>query len=147
MFHHDSGGKARFGGGGGAGRMSRGAKPAGEPSQSKPMVQRQGDQPPHDGHNIKHVTETHPGTTQPHPQTGVHAVHMHHMGGGKYQTHHHHDGGSVEVRDHQDAHDAHQAAQESLPGEGQAEREEGDYGEDYGTSMGGIGGMGAGDGE
>jgi hypothetical protein len=149
MFHHDSTGKARFGGGGGMGRMTRGAKETGEQSQPKPkpMVNRTSDQAPHEGHNIKHVTETHPGTTSPHPATGIHAVHTHHMGGGRYQTHHHHEGGNVEVRDHESVHDAHQAAQESLPDEGKMEREEGDYGEDYGSSMGGIGGMGAGDGE
>jgi hypothetical protein len=141
VFHHDSSGKAKFSGsGGGAGRMSRGAKPTGESSQPKPMVNRNDAQAPHDGNNRKHVTETHPGTTQPHPRTGVHAFHGHHTGGGHYESETHHDGGDVEVRQHQNAEEMHDAMSASLPGENIDEREEGDLGEDYGSNLGGIGG-------
>jgi hypothetical protein len=99
--------------------------------------------PPHGDVGEKHVTETHPGKTQPHESTGVHAVHIHHMGGGKYQTYHHHDGGDVEVKHHQTADEAHQAAHESLPGEQIGDnqgRDIRDGGQDFAESLGGIGG-------
>jgi hypothetical protein len=38
--------------------------------------------------------------TQAHPKTGVHAVHIHHMGGGMVKTHTHHDDGHIETKDH-----------------------------------------------
>lgn len=61
----------------------------------------------------KHTSETH--GTQPHPSTGVHAVHVHHMGGGKAMTHTHHDGGEVESQEHPTMGDAHAHAQQAMP--------------------------------
>ncbi len=106
-------------------------------------------QSPHGGGEApeEHVTKTHPGTTEPHPVTGVHAFHAHHVGGGKFTSHTHHDGGEVERRDHPHAADMHQAHQEAFPNEGgeQNPDREGDM-SDFGESLGGIGGnMGAGE--
>lgn len=92
-------------------------KSQGEPkpdAKSKPMAK--GGQP--DGEQPKHVTETHPGMTQPHPVTGVHAVHGFHKGGGQYESHTHHDGGDVEVQQHGNAGEMHQHMQQGLPDEG-----------------------------
>lgn len=91
----------------------------------------------------EHVTKTHPGETQPHPETGVHAVHIHHTGGGKFMTHHHHEDGTVETQHHQSADEAHQAAHESLPGEQESANQNSDIrdgGEDFADQLGGIGG-------
>ena len=63
----------------------------------------------------KHTSETH--GTQPHPTTGVHAVHIHRMGGGKAMTHTHHEGGHIESQEHPTMGDAHAHAQQSLPAE------------------------------
>lgn len=58
--------------------------------------------------------------TQPHPKTGVHAVHIHHMGGGKAVTHTHHEDrakgeNGIETQDHDSMDDANQHAQAMLP--------------------------------
>ena len=99
---------------------------------------------PHGEAGPEHVTKTHPGETQPHPMTGVHAFHGHHVGGGKYMSHTHHDGGEVETQHHESADDMHSAMAEALPSEG------GDHmgndqnmdggGQDFAESLGGLGG-------
>lgn len=96
---------------------SQGSKPpqqAPQHSSEKPMT-------PHGSGGEKHVTETHPGQTQPHPSTGVHAFMAQHKGGGKYQSHTHHDGGEVETKDHSSAGEMHQANQQALPDENQGQ--------------------------
>jgi len=99
-------------------------------------------QSPHGGSSEEHVTKTHPGTTQPHPTTGVHAFHANHTGGGKYQSHTHHDGGEVETREHPSAGDMHAAMSDALPddqqGDGMNDQHNG--GQDFGEELGGIGG-------
>ena len=121
---------------------STGSKAAPPPKAETPHEMEHGkEQSPHGGGGEEHVTKTHPGQTQPHPVTGVHAVHMHHQGGGKYLTHHHHDGGEVETRQHGSASEAHQAAQESLPDENMEQDRGGEVpGEDFADAMGGVGG-------
>ena len=52
--------------------------------------------------------------TSPHPQTGVHAVAIHHHGD-HVMTHTHHDGGQIESMQHGSLDEAHQHAQEQLP--------------------------------
>lgn len=64
---------------------------------------------------VEHVTKTHPGETQPHPHTGVHAIHVHHVDGGKYVTHTHHQDGSVDTEHHPDIHSVHDHMQEMFP--------------------------------
>jgi len=100
-------------------------------------------QAPHSGGDTEeHITKTHPGTTQPHPVTGVHAFHAHHVGEGKYTSHTHHDGGDVETRQHDSAGDMHSAMMEALPSEGRGNMESADrLPEDgFGEELGGIGG-------
>lgn len=105
MFHHDNSGKAKFG---------QRPSPEAKPSEQKPMQ-------PHDAHSApEHVTKTHPGTTQPHPATGVHAVHVHHVGKGKsggpdYESHTHHDDGTVEKNDHANEEDMKDHMDNALP--------------------------------
>ena len=53
--------------------------------------------------------------TKPHPTTGVHAVHIHHMGGGMAKTHTHHDDGSIESQDHGSMAEAKGHADQMLP--------------------------------
>lgn len=109
-------------------------KSGGAPSHAAGAVHSTGSKPPtpnerehgpaqaaHGGGGEKHVTETHPGKTQPHPVTGVHAFHGHHLGGGKYESHTHHDGGEVETRQHPSASDMHSAMQEALPDDGMSQ--------------------------
>lgn len=79
-----------------------------------------------------HSSETH--GTMPHPSTGVHAVHIHHMGGGSHVTHTHHDGGQIETQNHASADEAHAHAQASLPA-GEGDQKE-PNGEDYMANMG-----------
>lgn len=91
----------------------------------------------------KHVTETHPGETQPHPQTGVHAFHGHHVGGGKFVSHTHHDGGEVQTQHHGNADEMHDAMVKTMPGD--SGHMGGDTNEEMGSSdfaeqLGGIGG-------
>lgn len=99
---------------------------------------------PHGGTSTpEHVTKTHPGETQPHPETGVHAFHGHHVGGGKFVSHTHHDGGEVETKQHGNAEEMHDAQQKTLPGDsghmgGDMNEEMG--GEDFSEALGGIGG-------
>jgi hypothetical protein len=76
-----------------------------------------------EGSQPEHVTKTHPGETQPHPATGVHAVHVHHVGGKhessghgggsqghKFMTHTHMKDGSVQT----DHHDTEQAMHDHM---------------------------------
>ena len=67
------------------------------------------------GAEHEHVTKTHPGETQAHEHSGIHAVHVHHMGGGKYMTHTHHQDGSVDTQHHPDIHSVHDHMKESFP--------------------------------
>lgn len=137
-FHHDKSGRAHFGTGGKAGATTPREK---EPAHSRPEEKSHA---PHGDVGEKHVTETHPGKTQPHPHTGVHAFHTFHTGGGKHESHTHHDGGEVEVRQHPTASDLHEAMHEALPDteqEDNAERDIRDGGVDFSESLGtGIGG-------
>ena len=124
----------------------KGPKPGPEVSKSmdktKELVHGKAQAPHSGGGTEEHVTKTAPGTTEPHPVTGVHAISIHHNGGGKYTSHTHHDGGEVETRQHGSAGEAHQAAQEALPSEGQGNMESADRlpDEGFGDSLGGIGG-------
>lgn len=95
---------------------------------------------PHGDVGEKHITETHPGKTQPHPVTGVHAFNGMHKGGGKYESHTHHDGGDVEVRQHGSAGEMHSAQQEALPDEGGQENDPRNGQQDFSEDLGGIGG-------
>lgn len=91
----------------------------------------------------EHVTKTHPGETQPHASTGVHAVHVHHTGGGKFMTHHHHEDGTVETQHHENADEAHAATHETLPGDSGHEMNDQNEemgGQDFSETLGGIGG-------
>lgn len=115
----------------------------GEKEKSAPNPHEKDAQAPHgdQGKPPEHVTKTHPGETQPHPETGVHAVHVHHTGGGKAMTHHHHEDGTVESKPHESMQEAHQSAQESLPSDhmgGDQNMDQG--GEDYSEVLGGVGG-------
>lgn len=95
------------------------------------------------GGTEEHVTKTHPGETQPHPSTGVHAFSAHHTGGGKYTSHTHHDGGEVETQQHGSGQEMHDAMVKTLPGDDG--HMGGDTNEEMGTSdfaeqLGGVGG-------
>ena len=95
----------------------------------------------------KHVKETHPGSTQPHPETGVHAFHAHHTGehgsgGAAYTTHTHHDDGTVETKENR-THDEMLADQnEAFPqsGDEMANEPAGQDKEEYAELMNGVGG-------
>jgi hypothetical protein len=90
----------------------------------------------------KHITETHPGQTQPHPTTGVHAVAVHHKGGGKHTTHTHHEDGTVESKEHNTAAEAHGQVQNGLPSDGMdSGADPMGGGEDYSDVLSGIGGQ------
>jgi hypothetical protein len=103
-------------------------------------------QAPHGDVGEKHVTETHPGETQPHPSTGVHAFHGHHVGGGKYKSYTHHDGGEVETKEHGSAADMHDSMNQALPDEqGEGHDQDSDMrdgAESLADQLGGIGGEG-----
>ena len=118
-------------------------KSAGEKTPPASSPQEKG-QAPHGDVGEKHVTETHPGETQPHPTTGVHAFHGHHVGGGKYKSTTHHDGGDVETRSHATAQDMHQAMAEALPDDQEAQNGQDndirDGNGDFSEQLGGIGG-------
>ena len=89
--------------------------------------------------NQQHSSQTH--GTQPHPQTGVHAVHIHHMGGGKAMSHTHHDGGHIESQQHNSMDEAHQHAQSMLPansGQPQAEPDGDEYALGGDDELGGM---------
>ena len=91
----------------------------------------------------EHVTKTHPGETQPHPVTGVHAFHGHHVGGGKFMSHTHHDGGEVETQHHGSGEEMHDAMRKTLPGDSghmAGNQKEDMGGEDFSEALGGIGG-------
>lgn len=125
--------------------MHPGAHPGGkkiepEPGQIKaktPAHQVEHGTPP------KHVEHTHPGETQPHPETGVHAFHAHHTGGGAYRSHTHHDGGEVETREHPDHADMLASLHEAFPAQEEADEEhEGpsdgtEYAEELSSGIGG----------
>ena len=136
-YQHGKFGPASKGsmGGGKAGAVhSTGSKapPAKEPQAPHGQMQAGGE---------KHVTETMPGKTQPHPTTGVHAFHANHVGGGKYESHTHHDGGQVETKHHESAGDMHQAMNEALPDDQQGQgQEQGMPMDDMASQLGGIGG-------
>jgi hypothetical protein len=119
-------------------------KSLGEKTPPAKVGMKEEGQAPHGDVGEKHVTETHPGETQPHPATGVHAFHGHHIGGGKHKSYTHHDGGNVEVQHHETAGDMHQAMHEALPDDQEAQEGQGrdirDGGEDFSDQLGGIGG-------
>lgn len=71
----------------------------------------------------EHVNQTHPGQTQPHPGTGVHAFHAHHTGGGKYTSHTHHGDGTVETQQHPDVSQMGQAGDSAFPSQEQESQE------------------------
>lgn len=110
-----------------------------EPAEKKTEI------PSHEEHGREeHTSKTH--GTQPHPVTGVHAVHIHHMGGGRAKTHTHRDGGEIEEREHDSLEDAHDHAQNELPGgdQGEPDGDEGAGGGDMGGTMpSSLGSMGA----
>lgn len=112
------------------------------PASPRPMGGDKG-QAPHGEQQPEHVTKTHPGQTQPHPTTGVHAHIGMHKGGGKYMSHVHHDGGEVETQHHENAGDMHSSMQQTLPNEG--DQMGGDQnmdmgGQDFSETLGGLGG-------
>lgn len=121
-------------------------KSAGEKTPPASHPKEEGHAPQGDvgGKGEKHVTETNPGETQPHPVTGVHAFHGHHVGGGKYKSHTHHDGGDVETRSHATAQDMHQAMKEALPDDQESQDGQDndirDGNGDFSEQLGGIGG-------
>lgn len=128
-FHHSPDGKAHFG------KPGMAKKP-----MPKPEHEKKAPEAPHGEHGEQHVTKTHPGMTEPHPKTGVHAFHSFHAGGGRYHSHTHHGDGTVEKREHPDANDLHRAHEEAMPPE---ESEMGMEPEgDYATELGGVGGAG-----
>lgn len=91
------------------------------------------------GEGMKHVTETHPGMTQPHPTTGVHAVMGMHKGGGKYMSHTHHDGGEVEQKEHPSSSDMAQHMQQAMPDD---QQQDPNQQADFSGDLTGIGQMG-----
>lgn len=86
-------------------KMAGGEKPGTKPSGKSE----------HGEANEPHSSETH--GTQPHPKTGVHSVHVMHMGGGRAKTLTHHDGGHIESKEHGSMHEAQQHSQHQLPAE------------------------------
>jgi hypothetical protein len=101
-------------------KQAAGGHPAGEHLEAGPH----GDA----GHTPEHVTKTHPGETSPHPATGVHAVHVHHVGGKhepeahgsgsqghQFMTHTHHADGSVETTHHADMNAVHDHMTQMFP--------------------------------
>ena len=107
----------------------------GKAKTSEPSGEGHGMEQPHE-----HTSETH--GTQPHPETGVHAVHVHHMGEGKYVTHTHHDGGHIAVDHHPNEAAMKEHVDQSLPNQGEeAENEpDGDEESPMAGMMGSIGG-------
>lgn len=114
----------------------------GAPPEHEKHAQKHGDpQAPHNASNSeKHVTETHPGKTQPHPQTGVHAHHTHHTGGGQYTTHTHHDDGTVETRENRSQDEMEQDHREAFPPGTETAEGEGQQDNFSDELQGGIGG-------
>jgi hypothetical protein len=112
-------------------------------SGSRPVSEHGKPQASQGGHaGEKHVQETHPGATQPHPTTGVHAFSAHHTGGGKMTSHTHHDDGSVDTKQHDNEADAKGAMDEAFPSQhGPNEHDEPMEADDYSDALGGsIGG-------
>lgn len=85
----------------------------------------------HGGVGAAHARES--AGTKPHPETGVHAVHIHHHGDGAATTHTHHEDGSIESRDHASLDEAHDHAQSQLPSENASDHGEPD-GDEYAES-------------
>ena len=146
MFHHGKDGKASFRSKVSPEPGARPAKPNGDSPLKKPVHGEP--QAPHDAHQQeKHIKETHPGKTQAHPVTGVHAFHAHHTGGGQYTHHTHHDDGTVASREGQSEQDTKAAHDEAFPPEESAELEQdpmGNEGAEYAGDMAeGIGGSAA----
>lgn len=135
-FHHDGKGRASFGPG-----KSSTTAPGGKVSGHTPHEHEGGQEmAPHGGSSEEHVTKTHPGETQPHPETGVHAFHAHHTGGGKFRSHTHHEDGTVETRDHQNEGDMHQAMNEAFPPSDDQQHDSRDGAMDFEEALGGVGG-------
>jgi len=151
MFHHDKSGKASFRHGGGAIHPKPGPRPVGSQRHGEAGVTPK--QHAHGGSSAgePHVAETHPGETQPHPETGVHAFHTPHAGGGQYRSHTHHGDGHpkgmhVETREHDSHEDMMAAHHEAFPPQDEADHEqEGpadatEYSEELAEGIGGAGG-------
>lgn len=122
---------------------STGEKAPADSNPSKPMG-KESPKPPQSNqspmeHAPQHVTETHPGETQPHPSTGVHAFQAHHTGGGKFKSHTHHDGGDVESKDHNSHEEMSSSMHDALPPDESGEGHQGEM-DMAGEDMAGIGG-------
>jgi hypothetical protein len=109
--------------------------------KTKEMIHGKAQEPHGGGDTEEHITKTHPGATQPHHITGVHAFHAHHTGGGKFTSHTHHDGGEVETRQHDNEVDVKDAHEQAFPaGQGDMESAQHLPDDGFGESLGGIGG-------
>lgn len=85
-----------------------GSKEAGTAEKSKEGHSAGGAEPPH--------------STQPHPETGVHEIHIKHHGGGRYSVHAfheaigpHHEAAKAEITHHDGSGDAYDHAQTHFP--------------------------------
>lgn len=106
----------------GASKPTLHERAAGVPPEKEKHAQKHGaPMAPHNASSAeRHVTETHPGHTQAHPETGVHAFHAHHTGshadgGSQYSTHTHHDDGTVETRENRSQDEMEQDHREAFP--------------------------------
>jgi hypothetical protein len=145
MFHHEAGGRASFRHSGkprgGPIKPQPGARPAHEHGKAVPNEPEK-----HQAAEAEtpHVRETHPGETQPHEHTGVHAFHAHHVGGGRYHSDTHHGDGSVEHNEHPHHEHMMAAMHEAFPPQEQADEEhEGpadgsEYAEELAEGVGGV---------
>jgi hypothetical protein len=106
--------KGKFKQAGEMGKTDHSSKPGKAPAkaQSQTPKNEQGEE---QSQAPEHVNQTHPGQTQPHPATGVHAFHAHHKGGGQYTSHTHHGDGTVETQEHPDHGSMQQAGEAALP--------------------------------
>ena len=147
MFHHDKSGRASFRHSasphGGPIKPDKGARPVhehGKPPLNKPEAHQKAEA------ETPHVRETHPGETQPHEHTGVHAVHVHHAGGGRYHTYTHHGDGTVEHNEHASHEEMLSHLHEAFPAQNVADEErEGpadgsEYAEEMAEGLGGSAG-------
>ena len=77
--------------------------------------------------------------TVPHPHTGVHSVHIHHMAGGRAMTHTHHEAGGMhpDEQEHNSLAEAHDHAQAMLPPEEGHQEPDGDEMAGQMSSLGG----------
>lgn len=123
-FHHDKDGHAHFGASKGGGPMhpQKGQVPVHHSPKGHGAEEQHGTPP-------QHVEETHPGETTPHPETGIHAFHAHHVDGGhSYVSHTHHGashpkGRHVETRTHDSHEDMLAAHHEAFPPQEEADEE------------------------